>query len=319
MTRVPTARRSGPTVLHALLLAATLVAAPAWSRDRPQQRQLVLQLDLQRQGPVQAGAERGQQQLRQQWRLEASLESAGVLMINNPLDPDDARRAAERALAPQPPAARRAAGNGRPVTAAQGQALQADMQARVQAMQARCGADPACLARESAAISRGMQAALQAAGGSATPAVPDAEPEARFLHFAGAANCRLQATGRIDGTVRGSYNDVQGVVAYSETQKGEETLRDPVHCPGVMAVLDVKSGRVWVAFPTLPQQTRGATTREVQGRAPRVTQGAIGLRWWEGQEWLSQRLHNLTERGSDAFQHSAAGLKVELRAEWSFR
>ncbi len=317
MTRFLAPLRTAARVMPALLLGSTLLAGQAAAQERPQQRQLVLQLDLQRQGPVQSGAERGQQQLRQHWRLEAALSSDGVLMINNPLDPDDTRRLAARTLGTKPAAP---AADGRPVSAAQGQALQAQMQARMQAMQARCGADSACIARESAAISRDMQAAFQAAGGRAAPESPDDPgPEARYLHFAGAANCRLQVTGRIDNSVRGTYNDVQGVVPYTETQKGEDTLRDPVYCPGVMAVLDVKSGRVWVGFPTLPQQARGVSTREDKGRAPRVTQGAIGLRWWEGQDWLAQRLQNLSERGSDAFQRSTGELKVDLRAEWSFR
>jgi hypothetical protein len=317
MTCAFTSLRSVARTLPALLAVATLLPGQIAAQERPQQRQLTLQLDLQRQGPVQAGAEKGQQQLRQQWRLEATLSTDGVLMINNPLDPDDTRRLAARTLGAKPAAP---TGNGRPVSATQGQALQAEMQARMQAMPARCGTDAACIARESAAISQAMQAAMQAAGGSATPSAPDdTGPEARFLHFSGAPNCRLQATGRIDNTVRGTYNDVQGVVPYTETQKGEDTLRDPVYCPGVMAVLDVKSGRVWVGFPTLPQQARGVSTREDKGRAPRVTQGAIGLRWWEGQDWLTQRLQTLSERGSDAFQRSTAELKVDLRAEWSFR
>ncbi len=317
MTCVPASQRAGKRALATLFLATALVAPLAHAKEQPQQRQLVLQLDLQRQGPVQSGAEKGQQQLRQQWRLEATLASDGVLMINNPLDPDDVRRMAARASAPRPAAP---AGNGKPVSAAQGQALQAEMQARMQAMQARCGADAACMARESAVISRDMQAAFEAAGGRAAPATPDAPgPEERYLHFAGAANCRLQAMGRIDSTVRGTYNDVQGAVPYTETRKGEDTLRDPVYCPGVMAVLDVKSGRVWVGFPTLPQQARGVSTREDKGRAPRTTQGPIELRWWEGQEWLAQRLQNLNERGNDAFRRSSDALKVELRAEWSFR
>lgn len=317
MTCAFTSLRSVARTLPALLAVAALLPGQSAAQERPQQRQLTLQLDLQRQGPVQAGAEKGQQQLRQQWRLEATLSSDGVLMINNPLDPDDTRRLAARTLGAKPAAP---AGNGRPVSATQGQALQAEMQARMQAMQARCGADSACLAREGAVISKEMQAAFQAAGGRAAPETPDAPgPEERYLHFAGAANCRLQAMGRIDSTVRGTYNDVQGVVPYTETQKGEDTLRDPVYCPGVVAVLDVKSGRVWVGFPTLPQQARGVSTREDKGRAPRVKQGPIELRWWESQDWLAQRLQHLTERGSDTFRRSTDALKVELRAEWSFR
>ncbi|HEY0955886.1 MAG TPA: hypothetical protein VGE36_14070, partial [Roseateles sp.] len=111
------------------LLADVTQAQPA------QQRRLVLDAELQRQGPVQSGAERGEQTLSQRWQFSALLQSDGVPLPFNPLDPEDHRRQAE--------AAQR-------ITAAAPAAPMPDwraMQAKAQAMQARCGQDSACLMR----------------------------------------------------------------------------------------------------------------------------------------------------------------------------
>ena len=126
------------------------------------------------------------------------------------------------------------------------------MQARARQLMAKCGQDRECLMREASALSatqvagadpategrlqaygqrrgdlrtaagkgaRGLPGgrAAQAGGGEDEP---DDAVETPYLMFMGRANCRLEAKIRIDNRVEGSFNDVQGVVPFTETAAG---------------------------------------------------------------------------------------------------
>lgn len=332
-------RPTAPTLL--LALAAFGLLADATQAQTPQQRRLVLEVELQRQGPVQAGADRGEQTLSQRWQFSALLQSDGAPIPYNPLDPEDHRRQAE--------AAQRTA-------AAAPMAPMPDwraMQAKAQALQARCGQDQACLMREASALSaagmpgvnRGSQGVLQGYGqatatcerqpagkareacraearrqaGGGAEATEDSGPATPYLLFTGPMACGLQTTARLDDRVKGRFNDVQGVVNYTETALGQETRRDDAPCPTLQAVLDTRNGRVWTALALVPQDVQGVRTREETNRRPQRQEGRIGLQWREAQAWLQQRLVQLSSEGQDQARLPAGTGQAEIKLRWSFR
>lgn len=290
------------------LAALSLSACPAADALAQQQRRLVLDIELQRQGPVQQGAERGEQRLTQRWQLSALLHSDGVPMPHNPLDPQD----------PQDPQRQlQAAGVS---LAAPGDP--AALQARAQAAQMRCAGDTACLMREAAALTAtispppGVNPGSQ---GRPRAAAPDGAPPTPYLLFTGPMACGLQLTASLDERIDGSFNDVQGVVRFSETAQGRETRRDDLPCPTLQAVLDTRTGRLWTALATVAQDVQGRHRREVQNRPAREREGRLPLRWMEAQDWLQQRLQRLSAEGSDQARLPAGSGEARIRLRWSFR
>lgn len=345
--------RYGVTLL--LALAAFGLLTDVTQAQTAQQRRLVLDIELKRQGPVQHGVERGEQSLSQRWQFSALLETNGAPSTANPLDPDDQQRQladAQRRTAAMRPAARAAVPDA--------QSLQA-MQAQAQALQARCGQDNACLMREaSAMVSASMgqagptgqprmdaatQGRMQAYGnavaacerqpagkareacraearrqaGGGVEAPEDSGPATPYLVFNGVPACGLQLAGRIDERVKASYNDVQGVIHVSETAQGQETRRDDVWCPSLMAVLDTRNGRVWASLNLVPRDVQGVSTREESNRRSQRQEGRIGLRWWEADDWVSRRLLQLTAGGQDQARLPAGQGQAEIRMSWSFK
>jgi hypothetical protein len=326
------------TVLTLLLgLAGFCLLTDGAQAQAPQQRRLVLDIELQRQGPVQAGADRGEQKLSQRWQLSALLQSDGTPMPYNPLDPDDHRRQLQAAQSAQ-----------RTATAAPMAPMPdvAAMQAQAQALMARCGQDRECLMREASALTAATmpastQGRLQAYGNAAAAcerqpagkARTACQAEARrqagggvdapehngpatpYLMFTGAMSCGLQLTAKLDDRVQGRFNDVQGVVQYTETSQGQETRRDDLPCPTLQAVLDTRNGRLWTALGTVSQDVQGVRTREETGRRAQRHEGRLGLRWLEAQGWLQQRLVQLSSEGQDQAAFGPSTIKLK----WSFR
>ena len=189
---------SSPHHRASLLTALLAVAAFGLLVDNTQaqtaqQRRLVLDIELKRDGPVQSGAERGEQQLSQRWQFSALLETDGTPIPYNPLDPEDHRRQLADAQ-------RQAAAVGAAPRAAMpdAQSLQA-MQAQAQALQARCGQDSACLMREAATLvsaSMGTASPGAAAGSGNRPRM-DAATQARMQAYGQAvAACERQSAGK---------------------------------------------------------------------------------------------------------------------------
>lgn len=331
-----------PSSLASTLLLpalAGLLAAGAAQAQTPQQRRLVIDVELQRQGAVQSGAERGEQRLSQRWQFSALLQSDGSPMTHNPLDPDDQNRRLQAAQRQQAAAAPPAP----PDVAA--------LQARAQAVQARCGQDSACLMREASALSAAMtgvnpgsQGRMQAYGNAAAacerqPAGKareacraearrragaesgdDEGPATPYLFFNGPMACGLQTTARLDDRIKGQFNDVQGVVHYTETAQGQETRRDDTPCPGLQAVLDTRNGRLWTYIGLVAQDVQGLRTREETNRRAQRYEGRIGLQWREAQAWLQQHLLQLSAEGQDQARLPAAGNgQAEIRLKWSFK
>lgn len=190
LSRLPS--RLSPVLVVLPLLGLLGGAGDANAQNQTQNRQLVLDIELQRQGPVQLGADQGSQKLSQRWQLSAMLQSDGTRYPYNPLDPQDHRLQMERAQqavqAQQTQKAQqarqtasRAAPSSTPSTPADLQA----MQAQAQTLLARCGQDQACLMREAATLS------------SATVARGDPAVQAKLQAYGHAvAACERQPAGR---------------------------------------------------------------------------------------------------------------------------
>jgi hypothetical protein len=333
------------TALTLLLgLAAFCLLADVTQAQSPQQRRLVLDIELQRQGPVQAGADRGEQRLAQRWQLSALLASDGAPIPYNPLDPEDHRRQLQAAQSAQ-----------RMATAAPMAPMPdvAALQAKAQALQARCGQDSACLMREASALSAaampgvnpGSQGRLQAYGnaaaacekqpagkardacraearrqaGGGVDAPEDSGPATPYLIFNGAMACGLQITAKLDDRVQGRFGDVQGLVPYTETAQGSETRRDDTPCPTLQAVLDTRNGRLWTSLGILALDVQGVRIREEAGRRPQRHEGRMSLQWLEAQAWLQQHLVQLSADGQDQARLPAGTAQVEIRMKWSFK
>lgn len=344
ITLTPPPRRA-PRLLAALLtLSSTaclavalsaLVSLPAQAAGA-QQRRLEITIEGTRQAPLMPGPERGRSRLQQRLVLSVLLATDGTPMLQNPLDPDDARRQLERGQRTQAKVqaaldrqAQRPAGNP-PHTPPPDAAA---MQARAQQMTAQCGQDRECLMREASAFSAAqvaggdarVQGRLQAYGDAAAacqrqPAgakrdacvaqarrqagAPDDETdtddevETPYLLFTGPAACRFDAAIKVDDLTEGQFDDVQGVVPFTHTVQADARQRDDMVCPLVQAVLDTRNGRWWTNVPLAVREFPATTVRSEKGRAPRRNDGTTSLRWREADGWLQQRLQHLNEVGS---------------------
>ncbi len=341
----PELLRPVPLLLIVLGAVLLIVTGPVQAADTA--RRLQIDLEVRRDGAVQQGAEKGRGKLVQQLSLTAVLHSDGTPMVNNPLDPEDGRRQLERAQRSQQriQAARAKVGNA-PAPAPD----MAAMQARARQLMAKCGQDRECLMREASALSAtqvagadpATQGRLQAYGqaaatcerqqGKAREACqadarrqagggedePDDAVETPYLMFIGRANCRLEAKIRIDNRVEGSFNDVQGVVPFTETAEAQQTRREDVLCPMLQVVLDQRNGRLWTHVMAV-DSAHGVQVRSEKGRAPQRNEGPVSLRWMEAGPWIEQRLINLSAGGDDRVQLPAAGGgKAEATLRWRF-
>jgi len=341
----PRLLRPVPLVLLALGAALLIAFDPAEAAETA--RRLQIDIELKRDGNVQQGAETGKGKLVEQLTLTAVLHSDGTPMLNNPLDPEDGKRQLERAQRSQQKVQTALAKQG---NAAAPAADVAAMQARAQQMMAKCGQDRECLMREASAMSaaqvaggdKATQARLQAYGqaaslcerqsGKAKEACqadarrkagggedePDDTVETPYLMFTGRADCRLEAKLRIDNRVEGSFNDVQGVVPFTETTEAQQTRREDVLCPMLQVVLDQRNGRLWTHVMAI-DSAHGVHVRSEKGRAPQRNEGPVSLRWMEAGPWIEQRLTNLSAGGDDRVQVPAAGGgKAEATLRWRF-
>ncbi|RZL35544.1 MAG: hypothetical protein EOP35_13510 [Rubrivivax sp.] len=342
-TALPSTSRTALTLL--LGLAGFGLLADVTEAQTPQQRRLVLDIELQRQGSVQASAERGEQKLNQRWQLSALLQTDGSPIPYNPLDPEDHRRQLQAAQAAQ--------AQGQRIAAAMPAAPMPDMaalQAKAQALQARCGQDSACLMREASALTAAtmpaaVQGRMQAYGnaaaacekqpagkartacqaearrqaGGGVDAPDDSGPATPYLLFTGTMDCNLQLAAKLDNRVQGRFGDVQGWVNYTETAQGSESRRDDRYCPTLQVVLDTRNGRAWASLGTVPQDVQSVSTREETGRRGQRHEGRIGLQWQEAQAWLEHKLVQLSSEGQDQAKLPAGTGQAEIRMKWSFR
>jgi hypothetical protein len=315
-----TVRRHVPTSALRLLAAAAAscgtVLLPAAAAE--QAARLTISVELQRQGRSQLGADVGQMRLNQRAEITINLVSDGTPMPNNPLDPaDPARRLAQAQRVQQRMQAAQARVAARTPGAAATPAMDMQaLQAMAQRMQAMCGTDRDCLMREAGAFSR---ARVQAGGTADAP--EDEDVPTPYLLFRALDNCQPGGTLFIDERIEGSFADVQGQVAYTETRQADDRGTPATQpCGTQMAVLDTRNGRLWVGQPLLGLRAHGLAVRSERGRSPQRHEGAQELRWHEATAWIAERMTNLNRQGSaEASLPAGADGKTQVRLSWRWQ
>lgn len=236
----------------------------------------------------------------------------------------------------------------------------AAMQAMAQRLQAQCGSDRDCLMREASRFSARQVAAqtggspataarLQAYGtavrdcerqhaagpareactnrarvqaGGEADAPEEADAPTPYLLFRALANCQPAGRLTLEERITGSFADVQGQVAFSETRQAEDGKSPAAFpCGTQLAVLDTRSGRLWVASPLLGLEAHGTAVRSERGRAPQRQAGAQRLDWHEAGPWLNARLLQLDRQGNSAETTLPAGPdgKTQVRLQWRWQ
>lgn len=289
------------------------------------------------------GSDHATTQIAQTIRLSTAVRSDGELVSINTKAPDYAQKmqaqaAAQEARTREVQAMQQRNAQNQRAQGAMPQPMpamsQADMMARVQAMQAKCGADQQCLMNEAMKMSAqqvaGNDAALRkrleshgaeraqcerdfARDARRRAACLDAaevraggtggdnyEPEAddRYLNFHGFDNCGAQVSATIDDRTSGRYADVQGMVPYTVTRKADWTAdatQQRIVCTAYNPVLDVKARTISTDGLALPE-VRGRTTRVDRGRTTTADEG-LPLRG-EVIAWASEQLRHAPATGT---------------------
>jgi hypothetical protein len=329
------------TVARAAGAAFCLLPIAAQPADRL--GRLSIELKITGTETMRNGSDHATTQIAQSVRLNTVVRSDGELNSVNVKAPDFAQKMQAQAAAQQARTRevqamqQRNAHNQRVQGAVPPQMAgmsQADMMARVQAMQAKCGPDQQCLMNEAMKMSAqqvagndtALQTRLQVHGaeraqcerefakdarkraacldaaevraGGAGGENYEAEADLRYLNFYGFDNCGAQVSATIDERISGRYADVQGMVPYTVTRKADwkaDATQARIVCTAYSPVLDVKARTITTDGLVLPE-VRGRTTRSDRGR----TEGgeeALPLRS-EALAWASEQLRQAPATGT---------------------
>ena len=159
------------------------------------------------------------------------------------------------------------------------------------------------------------------AGGVADE-VQDETVETPYLLFRSLpSSCQAAGSLSIDERIEGSFADVQGQVAFSETRQADDRRSAATFpCGTQMAVLDTRNGRLWVSSPVLGLQAQVVSVRSERGRAPQRHEGPQELRWHEAASWLTERMSNLNRQGSaETTLPAGADGKTVVRLQWRWQ
>jgi len=165
------------------------------------------------------------------------------------------------------------------------------MAAQMQKEAAACGSNVACLQRV------GEKASRMSSAWSAAPAMPQ-PAQGRYLNFSGMEleKCDMEYTARIEDSVDGAIDDVQGPVPYKEQKRADYKggARDATFLCVSMVTLDTSSNKLWVVtqFPApLGQVTR------LQGKDRRTSSPPDGIALQkEAMAWVFDQLRGKVER-----------------------
>jgi hypothetical protein len=324
----------------AALAALCLLPPAAQSAERL--GRLTIELKVTGTETMRNGSDHATTQIAQTVRLSTIVRSNGELDSVNVKAPDYAQKMQAQAAAQEARTRevqamqQRNAQNQRAQGAAAPAASmsQADMMARVQAMQAKCGTDQQCLMNEAMKMSAqqvaGNDAALQQrleahgaerakcerefakdarkraacldaaevrAGGTGGENY-EAEPDNRYLSFYGFDNCGAHVSATIDDRISGRYADVQGMVPYTVTRKADwkaDATQLRIVCSAYNPVLDVKARTIFADGLLVPE-VRGRFTRSDRGRNESAEE-ALPLRS-EALAWASEQLRQAPATGS---------------------
>jgi hypothetical protein len=328
------------TVARAAWAAVCLLPLVSYSAERL--GRLNIELKVTGTETMRNGSDHATTQIAQSIRLSTVVRSDGELVSINTKAPDYAQKMQAQAAAQEARTRevqkmqqrnaqyQRAQGAVPPQMAP---VSQADMMARVQAMQAKCGTDQQCLMNEAMKMSaqqvagndvalhkrleahgaeraqcerefakdaRKRAACLDAAevrAGGTGGENYEPEAELRYLNFYGFDGCGAQVSATIDDRISGRYADVQGMVPYTITRKADwkaDANQSRIVCTAYAPVLDVKGRAITTDGLVLPE-VRGRTTRNDRGRTDSAEE-ALPLRG-EAITWASEQLRQAPASG----------------------
>lgn len=170
--------------------------------------------------------------------------------------------------------------------------------------------------------------ARRRAGGTPEAGDHDAAPATPYLLWRSTAGpagndpaaCALQLQVQLDETVSGQQADVQGPVPFRHQRRADDRAPAQIACGLHQAVLDTRSGRLWLDGGLPWPAAHVQVTQQRGGRTQYSGQQVQALDWHEAGDWLRQRLRNLSAQGSDAVTLATAGggqTRVQLR--WSLQ
>ena len=173
--------------------------------------------------------------------------------------------------------------------------------------QAACKGDRNCLMQLAMEASHMMQNVDMGGGaGGATsapspgrdePYDPNKDPEPRYLSYFGYDNCGASIHVKVDRTASGAYDDVQGLVPWTEKEQGDYT-GDPIQvrllCNSGSPVVDIKTREVWGLMLT-GGSVKGSGERIDNGRAH--SRGG-DVKYGYGLDWVNEQLQSRQPSGS---------------------
>lgn len=197
------------------------------------------------------------------------------------------------------------------VAQAQGKPLPKKMSAQqfqtlMKQKQSACKGDRNCLMQlgmeassmmQNVDLSSGASAATPASSAGDEPYDPNKDPEPRYLGFFGYDNCGASTYVKVDRSSSGAYDDVQGLVPWSEKEhadyKGDPTgIR--LLCNSGSPVLDIKTHEVW-GLMLSGGTARGSSRRLDNGR---VQGNGNDVKYGYGLEWVNAQLESHQPSGS---------------------
>jgi len=266
------------SVLALAGLCATALAAPEAAG------RFVMDVKIDGGGRLQDGAAQANVKVSQSARIAFSVSGSGQPGPINPLD----MSAQADMVARQNAAQAQAAQANMP-----SQAKQMEIVQRAEKAAAACRNDVACLQRVAADVAR------QTASWHAAPvAAPQVDERYLTLQSANTNGCKAQYDVRIEDSVEGTANDVQGLVPFS--RKAHAGSSGNAHalmqvCASGMIVHDLKTNKIWAAT-ALPRVTgRAVATRN---NRTSVDQRDAQLRLNdEAVKWINQQLMGAPRSG----------------------
>lgn len=348
--------------LSLLITTMALLAAALPAQAASQSGRLTVTVEVEREAQTRNGSDHSRHKSTSYVQIATTLQSDGTLLNYNPADPAELtrqmakanqvqQRVAQVQLQQQQLQAQRGGAQRAPA-----QPSQADMMARVQQMQALCGSNQDCLAREAmkfSAANSGLNAggqqqlmaygaayrdcearlpegpkrraciadARRAAGGTPDASDQDDEPPARYLQFAGGLNgadCQVQTQVKLSERVEGATADVQGMVPFVTTRQIDDRPAAPLLCAGQQLVFDTQAGVVWNQGSIAVAEARGVRHSTRGGRSERVEE-RMDVGWYEAAPWIGEQLRRFPTQGEVRQVIPVAGGSGQVKVKLSWR
>ncbi len=291
-----------PSLIFALAALAVLpLASP--TQARAGEKRAKLEVHVKVDGSYSVAGKGGEQETGEYhdaYELITYVKTDGDLTTVNTKDPAYGQKTMARAAAAQQRVAE-AQGHAAPVKKMTPQELQTLLKKK----QADCNGDQSCLMKVAMEASQLMaNVDFGAAPGAAPPAAdppgtggdPLEDEEPRYLTYFGFENCGASTHVTIDRKVSGSYDDVQGTVPYSSSEKADYHA-DPtqlrVICNVQNLVLDVKTHTLYTDGLAAPTAESASQTTD-RGQ----TTESRGSGWKDpGWDWVSEQLRQAPTSG----------------------